>query len=388
MLYQWEDQIKNILKASIDTYETMGANLMVIKDGREIFYHEDGFADKEENKPIKRDTIFRLYSMSKPITAAAVMILLERGLIDLFEPVSKFLPGFKNQMVGVGNDLVPVEREVNLKDLLSMTSGLVYDGSDRAGMETLSLFEDINSRLLGDNPISTLEAMNRLGQCALSFQPGKSWLYGTSADVLGAVVEVVSGMRFSEFLDKEIFKPLNMKDTAFWVPPEKRDRFAKAYEYNHQGELIPYYGHYLGIINAMDRIPAFESGGAGLASTIDDYSRFASMLMNAGSFNGVQILKPKTVKYFTSCTLSSDQQKPMWPTLSGFSYGNLMRVMTDCSKAGDLANQWEYGWDGWLGCYFCNCPEEGLTFLFMMQRTNAGTIPVTRKLRNTILSSI
>lgn len=382
-------QIKKVLRAGIDNNELAGANLMIIKDGNEILYHEDGYADKEEKLPVRRDSIFRLYSMSKPVTAAAVMILFERGEIDLYDPVSKFLPGFKNQMVAAGGELVPAQREVNIKDLLSMTSGLVYAGSDRAGQDTEALFRELDDRLLGDSPMSTLEAMNKLGKCALAFQPGSAWQYGTSADVLGAVVEVVSGLSYGEFLDKEFFKPLGMQDTAFWVPEEKRDRLVKTYARNEKGELVPFYQDHLGVIHKMDRIPAFESGGAGLVSTIDDYAKFAGMLMNEGRLGDVRILRPRTVNYLTSCTLNTEQQKNFndWVTLGGHSYGNLMRVMTDPSRAGDMGSLGEYGWDGWLGAYFCNCPRENLTFLLMMQRTDAGTTPLARRLRNVILSA-
>ncbi|OPJ54951.1 serine hydrolase domain-containing protein [Clostridium oryzae] len=384
------NQIKKVLRDNIDNSELAGANLMIIKEGKEIFYHEDGLADREAGLPIKRDSIFRLYSMTKPITAAAVMILLERGEIDLYEPVSKYLPGFKNQLVAEGDSLAPALREVVLKDLLSMTSGLVYGGTgNRAEREVDALFHEIDSRLLGSWPMSTVEAMNKLGKCTLAFQPGTFWQYGTSADVLGAVVEVVSGMRFGEFLKKEIFEPLGMQDTGFWVPKEKRQRLVKTYADNGSGDLVLYAGNHLGIVHQMDRDPAFESGGAGLASTIDDYASFTRMLMNKGTLDGVQILRPRTVKYLTSGTLNAEQQKglDLWTTLCGHSYGNLMRVRTDCGKAGDLGSIGEYGWDGWLGPYFCNCPNDQLTFLFMMQKTDTGTTTLTRKLRNIIFST-
>lgn len=383
------NQIKKILKDNIDNNFLAGGNLMIIKEGKEIVYHEDGLADREAGIQIKRDSIFRLYSMSKPVTATAAMILLERGEIDLYEPVSKYLPGFKDQMVDNGGSLVPTEREVTLKDLLSMTSGLVYGGTKKAGKDTGALFQEIDNRLFSDSPISTIEAMNKLGRCALAFQPGTSWEYGTSADVLGAVIEVVSGRRFGEFLKEELFEPLGMKDTGFWLPEEKRSRIVKTYGDNNKGDLEIYTGNNLGIIHQMDREPAFESGGAGLVSTIDDYAKFTRMLMNNGSLDGVQILRPHTVKYLTSGTLNTIQQKSfdLWLTLCGHSYGNFMRVMTDCSKAGDLGSLGEYGWDGWLGAYFCNCPKEDLIFLFMMQKTDAGTTTLTRKLRNIILSS-
>lgn len=383
-------QIKEAISGSIAENYIAGANLLVIKDGQEVYYHEDGFADKEARSPIKRDTIFRLYSMSKPVTAAAAMILLERGLIDLYEPVSKFLPGFANQKVAEHDALVSADRDVTIKDLLSMTSGLVYPGDDKAGKDTAEVFLEVDQRLLGDNPMSTQEIANKLGGCALAFQPGTSWQYGSSADVLGAVIEVVSGQSFGEFLQKEIFDPLEMKDTGFWVPKDKMNRLVKTYEDNGEGGLRVYLGNNLGINQQMDRKPAFESGGAGLVSTIDDYAKFATMLMNQGSLGGRQILRPKTVEYFTTARLNEAQQKGFdnWLTLCGHSYGNLMRIMTDSRKAGDMGINGEYGWDGWLGAYFANIPSENLTMLFMIQRTNAGTNSLTRKLRNIILSSL
>ncbi|MBB2183935.1 beta-lactamase family protein [Lachnospiraceae bacterium MD1] len=383
-------QIKEAISGSIAENYIAGANLLVIKDGQEVYYHEDGFADKEARSPIKRDTIFRLYSMSKPVTAAAAMILLERGLIDLYEPVSKFLPGFANQKVAEHDALVSADRDVTIKDLLSMTSGLVYPGDDKAGKDTAEVFLEVDQRLLGDNPMSTQEIANKLGGCALAFQPGTSWQYGSSADVLGAVIEVVSGQSFGEFLQKEIFDPLEMKDTGFWVPKDKMNRLVKTYEDDGEGGLRVYLGNNLGINQQMDRKPAFESGGAGLVSTIDDYAKFATMLMNQGSLGGRQILRPKTVEYFTTARLNEAQQKGFdnWLTLCGHSYGNLMRIMTDSRKAGDMGINGEYGWDGWLGAYFANIPSENLTMLFMIQRTNAGTNSLTRKLRNIILSSL
>ncbi|URZ16585.1 serine hydrolase domain-containing protein [Clostridium felsineum] len=385
------NSIKKVLREHINANFVAGANLMIIKDGKEIFYHENGLANREKKIPVKRDSIFRLYSMTKPITAAAAMILLERGQIDLYDPVSKYISTFKEQMVDSKEGRVKARREVMLKDLLSMTSGLVYGGgNNRAGKDTEVLFEEIDKRLFSDNPMSTLEIASRLGQCTLSFQPGENFEYGTSADVLGAVVEVATGKRFGEFLRKEIFEPLGMKDTGFFVPEEKRGRLVRTYAEDGKGDLELYTGNHLGIIHSMDREPAFQSGGAGLSSTIDDYAKFANMLMNNGELNGIRILKPHTVKYLTSGSLSKEQQKGLdsWESLCGYSYGNLMRVMKDCSRAGDLATLGEYGWDGWLGPYFCNCPKERLIFLFMIQKKDAGTTTLTRKLRNIILSSM
>jgi len=375
-------QLIRTLRESIDNNETAGGNLLVTKRGKEIFYHEDGFSDREAGRRISRDTIFRLYSMTKPVTAAAVMILLERGKIDLYDPVSKYLNGFKNQMVDEGGNLVPAEREATLKDMLSMTSGLVYGGDSKAGRETEALFQEFGSKLLDGLPMTTLEVMNRLGMCTLAFQPGYAWEYGYSADVLGAVVEVVSGKRFGEFLQEEIFEPLNMQDTGFSIPKEKMSRLVKAYASDGKGGLEIYTGAY-----QADVHPAFESGGGGLLSTIDDYSRFAGMLINGGNSGNIQILRPKTVEYMTSATLSAAQQRTLWFDLDGYSYGNLLRIMTDYSRAGVVSSQGEYGWSGWMGTYFCNCPKDGLIYIFMMQKTDSGTTHLARKLQNIILSA-
>ncbi len=381
-------QIKDVISKNIDEQFVAGANMLVIKDGEEIFYHEDGYADIENKTPINRDSIFRMYSLTKPITATAVMILVERGLIDLFDPVSHFLPGFKDQQVTVNGELKPVNRDVTIKDLLSMTSGLVYGGDDLAGLKTTELLISMEEKMFTDDAITTVDFANRLGKCPLRFQPGSSWEYGLSADVLGAVIEVVSGMSFGEFLKKELFIPLGMKDTDFFVPQEKIHRLVKTYETTNNNELILYTGNNLVINNKMDIKPAFESGGAGLVSTIDDIAKFTKMLRNNGEYNGKQLLKPKTITFLRSASLNENQQVAFnaWHTLSGHTYGNLMRVMTDQSQAGSLGTNGEYGWDGWLGAYFAHSPVDDLIILLMIQKKDAGTTSLTRKLRNIIFS--
>lgn len=382
-------RIRKEIGKAIEKYEISGANLLVFKDGKEIFYHEDGLASREEQLPIKRDTIFRLYSMTKPVTAAAAMILVERGEIDLYEPVGKYLEGFHNQLVEDNGTLVPANREVLIKDLLNMTSGLLYGGESKAGKAAEAVFKEVEEKFLTKDALSTVEVANKLGKCPLAYHPGSSWSYGSSADVIGALVEVVSGMKFGEFLKKEIFEPLGMKDTGFYVPAEKRNRLANTYQTDSVNGLTLYTGNNLGIIQKMDREPAYEAGGAGLVSTVDDYAKFSLMLLNGGTYEGTAILRPRTVQYMTTKTLNEEQYKGMesWLTLEGHSYGNFMRILTDTTKAGSLGSPFEYGWDGWLGCYFTNCPKDNLNILFMTQKTDAGTMAVTRKLRNIIFSS-
>mgnify|MGYP000340927096 FL=1 len=344
-----------------------------------------------QKKPVSRDSIYRLYSMSKPITATAVMILVERGLIDLADPVCRYLPGFCGQMVAAADGHVEKPwRDVTIQDLVNMTSGLVYDGNHLTGKQTEALFAEVIQGLdEGEGgAYGTVEIANRLGQIPLAFQPARSWCYGTSADVAGALVEVVSGMRFGDFLEKEIFTPLEMVDTGFWVPEEKQSRLVKTYECNEGKPSVLYTGNHLGIRNAMDRRPAFESGGAGLVSTIDDYSHFAQMLLNGGSYKGKQILSPAMVRFMTGHVLSAEQQEVFeregmaW--LEGFSYGNFMRVLVNPGRSTTLGSKGEYGWDGWLGCYFANAPQDQMTILMMTQKKDSGTFRMTRLLRNTI----
>ena len=411
-----KQRLQNVMEQSVKDCEVAGVNLLVEKDGEEICYCQAGMADREENRPISRDTIFRLYSQSKPVTAAAAMILMERGQLDLCQPVSDFLPAYEKQFYcmedgSIGEETAggsnkekisdktnsraetkPVLQPMRVFDLLKMTSGLVYaDELTAAGKQTGEVFDKIDRLLYTKNAMTTREIADALGGCTLAYEPGSSWRYGTSADVLGAVIEVVSGMKFGDFLEKELFGPLQMKDTAFWVPEEKQGRLAAVYEtVKGQGKnsLIRYDGNNLGIRNRMDQAPAFESGGAGLASTLDDYMRFSRMLMQGGTLDGVRILQPATVKYMIGGELMEHQQAAFdkWIGLEGFSYGNLMRVCKRPARTGYIAGEGEYGWDGWLGVYFANFPKEKMTILMGAQKKDGGTFTLTRKLRSMVLA--
>lgn len=391
-----KEKIIRAIKASIEQNDVAGVSVLVQKGNDEICFVAEGMADIEQNKPIARDTIFRLYSQTKPVCAAAAMILVERGLLDLYQPVSRYLPGFKNQKVWENGADRPVKREATIFDMLAMTAGTWYpDETCESGRQAAALFEEVDQRLYTDNQMGTIELANRIGGCSLGFDPGSSWNYSTCADVLGAVVEIVSGMRLGEFMKKEIFEPLGMNDTAFWVPQDKQDRLSKVYEtvtdeVTGEKTMVRYHGSHLGIQNKMEFDPAYEAGGAGLASTLDDYMKFARMLLNGGVLNGTRILKEETVKFFTDSQLLDWQQQPFEERFSlyGFSYGKLMRVGKNPAKSAMLIREGEYGWDGWLGVYFANFPKEDMTILFGMQKKDSGTWELTRELRNIILSTL
>lgn len=390
MKTETKKKLQNVLDEAVEKREVAGGNVLVLKGGQEVCYVESGMADIEADSPITRNTIFRLYSMSKPITATAAMKLVEDGILDLAEPVSSFFPSFVEPTVERDGKLSGCDREITVQELLHMTSGLVYGGRGGLTGEYMDgVFEQIDKRLLGEDPMSTAEFAALLGKSPLAFEPGESWRYGTSADVLGAVIEAASGKRFGQYLEEAIFKPLGMVDTGFYVPEEKRARLAVAYDRDDKGGLIPYRGNHLGIINNMDRRPAFESGGAGLVSTVDDYGRFAQMLLNGGELNGIRVLNPGTMKFLSAGALNDVQEKALadyFPNLCGYNYSCLMRIMKTPGKARMLGHGGEYGWDGWLGCHFLNDPSVGLTFVFMMQKRDAGTTPLARKLRNIVMS--
>lgn len=211
---------------------------------------------------------------------------------------------------------------------------------------------------------------DKAGDCGSSHDAGgerQDRSCPAGADVLGAVVEAVTGVTFGEFLREEFFGPLEMPDTDFYVPQEKQDRLIVPYMWDAEKKLIPYKGCNLAIMNDMAVPNAFESGGAGLASTIDDYAHFAGMLMAKGVYKGKRLMGERTVEFLTTGALTPGQRRGMdsWLALEGHTYGNLMRVLTEPGRAMAMGSFGEYGWDGWEGCYFANCPKEGLTILQM-----------------------
>ncbi|MCR4945295.1 MAG: beta-lactamase family protein [Clostridium sp.] len=382
--------IDEMINREITEGNISGANICILKDN-EIFYKKSyGMADIENNIEMKEDTIFRMYSMTKPITAVATMILFEDGIIDLYEPVSKYLDGFKNQKVYEGDKLISVKSEMTIRDLLNMTSGLLYpEDWNKAGLEVRNFYLETREKLIKGEKVNSLEFFNILGSLPLGSHPGERWHYGSSADVLGQLIEVVTGMRLEEFFKERIFKPLGMKDTSFFVPEEKRNRFSKLYTYDEEtNKLKP--GIFTRIdFNTYREDNPFQLGGEGLVSTINDYAKFASMLLNKGEYNGVRILGKKTVDFMTRNQLDDNQMKTQdWESLRGYGYGNLMRILLDKSKAATNAGIGEYGWDGWPGNYITIDPEDNMIFMYFIQRADTGTSLFTRKLRAVVYSMI
>ena len=380
------EMMSRLLDRAVADGQIAGANVLVLHRGEELCYAQAGFADREKGLPFQRDTICRIYSMTKPVTAVAAMLLVERGELDLGQNLGDILPEFNEMQVWEQGKKVPARRGILVRDLLSMTSGLSYPGTDDAGTESAAVFDRGDQLLYTDTPLSTMEMAASLAACGLAFHPGDCWMYGTSADILGAVVEKVAGMPFGDFLQENIFDPLGMKDTGFFVPPEKQHRLASVYARGEKDMKLQVTNN-LNIPYTMHRQPAFQSGGAGLVSTVDDYAKLAQSLLG----HGTQILKPQTVAAMTTARLLPWQQESLWHSwdgMAGYTYGNLCRILVEPGMAWLHGWKGEYGWDGWLGTYFCNSPCNDVSFLLFTQRIDAGTLELTRKLRNVLAAHI
>ena len=370
--------ITDMLKRQVENGDVKGCSAYVLKNGRPIYRANAGMADEARGIEWADDTIVRLYSMSKPITAAAMMILIDRGMVDIYDKVSWYLPGFREQRVLTENGLEPVKNEISIKNIMDMTSGLTYpDTSTPSGSIMQKLYDRMAEDVANGKPWDTMTLANEIGRQPLAFQPNERWMYGTSADIVGAVIEAVTGTKFGDFLRTEIFEPLGMNDTDFYCPEEKLNRFSEMYE-PKDGGLIPANWQHLGLTYFNRKKPEFESGGAGLCSTMDDYAAFAEMLLNGGEYNGRRILSKNAVNYLTMPQLTEAQRPSFdWEQHVGRSYGNLMFVCTEPSLSGPSSHIGEYGWDGWLGCYFVNDPVGGYTFLYFIQRCGGlGIRPV------------
>ena len=391
--------IQTVFDDAVAAHKVAGLNCAVYKDGNEVGYWQAGFADLEKSKPFSRDTICRLFSMSKPVTCVAAWILIEKGKIDIADEVGKYIPEFWNLQIsddrGRSGKSRKSQRNVTIQDLLNMTSGYTYgawcEDSLYGEHLTSDLLSELNKDCVGPCKITTMEVARRLAKIPVSFEPGTNYAYGLSADIMAAVIEVVSGMKYSDFLKKNIFEPLGMKDTDFYVPSEKQDRLAKVYACDNQKDMILFQNAHLGIQNKMEHAPSFESGGAGLCSTLDDYLKFALMLVNGGQYNGKRILQQKTVEYFTKARLRENLQQCFNQNMehfSGYTYCNFLRVAFEPGRCKYITEEGEFGWDGWLGPYLSVDLKNKLVIVMLMQKTGAGTWELTRKCKNIINSSL
>ena len=400
------------IAAHFDRYVDVGLIpgyiVLIARRGRAAYLHCYGLCDVEARRPVEEDTLFRIYSMTKPITSVGVMMLYERGLLQLDDPASEFIPGFERLDVFESGDsanfqTVPAKREMTLRDLLTHTSGLTY-----GHMHAYPLDEMYRRRDLLGKDRSLAEFVDRLTELPLLFSPGTRWSYSVATDVLGRVIEVVSGQPLDRFFADEILAPLGMVDTGFSVSADQVDRFAANYERDGAGfRLIdkPSGSDYLGQ-------PKLFSGGGGLVSTAGDYLRFSQMLLNMGELDGARILGRKTVELMTSNHLpgnsdlssmgyflrSESRREAVGMGLGarynlrrggartltrhdGVGFGLGGYVLLDPAAAQILGSPGEFGWGGAASTTFWIDPREEMTAIFLTQLMPSSSYPIRRELR-------
>lgn len=393
-----KDNLDKILQEEIDIEQAIGTYCMAYYDNKLVYEGAHGKDNLVDDKPITRGSIFRMFSMSKPVTSVAVHILMERGLLKREDYADNYIPGFKELSVIDSKGVVSkIDGRITIEHLLTMTAGMEYPNDfTKAGWELgTKLFWPLENGY-PDKMIPTVELMNKAAQMPLLYKPGEHWNYSLCADVLGAIVEVVTGEKYSDFLKKNIFEPLGMVDTDFWVPADKLDRLVTMHDRKND-VYEPWDYPFLGTMPRKYK-PEFESGGAGLVSTPADYSKFALMLVNEGTLPAefsptgekVQILKPYTVRSFMKGALNKDQlETANWDSMVGYNYNNIMRVLEDTEKAQVYGPKpGEFGWDGWAGTYFSVDIKSKVTFLYFINVTNGSRDWRMKQLKNQLYKDL
>ncbi len=352
------ERIRPRMESIVEDGKVAGAVTMVAKGGKVVYADSVGMRDRERGVVMTEDTIFRIYSMSKPVTGVALMVLFDEGKFRLEDAVCRYLPEFAGQKVYTAGGLVPVEHDMTVLELMTHTGGLTYGVFGNSPVDQEYRRAEILSR-----DLSLAEMTKRLGAIPLEFQPGSRWLYSVSVDVQGRLVEVLSGMEFEAFLRQRVWGPLGMRDTGFHVPAEKADRLAACYQARLLGRLElqddPVTSDFL-------KPPVFKSGGGGMVSTARDYLRFAQMLLNGGELDGKRILRRSTVELMRRNHLPEGvwvQWGPIPMVGTGFGLDFAVRAQPE-----PLVQRGAFWWTGMATTRFVIWPETGVAAVSMTQR--------------------
>jgi CubicO group peptidase (beta-lactamase class C family) len=388
------ERIDRLFQGYLQRADLAGMIATLSRDGQTVYLHKCGWRSIEEQLPMQDDTIFMIASMTKPVTSVAAMMLFEEGHFHLNTPVSDFIPGFKDAQVFDILDpdsgemrLVPAQRQVTMRHLFTHTAGLSYgwdplDPIDRAYQQARISYET------GLFALTNQALATELSHLPLAFQPGSHWRYSLSIDLIGAIVEIISGQPLSQFLQERIFDPLKMVDTGFFVPPEKLERLASVYGHPDPEKglvLIPE-------IKPATEPPTFESGGGGLVSTLGDYARFCQMLVNGGRLDGYRLLGPKTVELYriNHCPQEalpySFDEGSLYHAGYGYSLGT--RVLMDVSQSGMYGSPGEFGWDGAFSTYFWVDLHERLYGILMLQHSPNAYYPIHQQFKQLAYQAI
>lgn len=371
-------RIGEFFRQEVDHGNLPGVVVLVARKGHLVYSQAIGFQNKAAAKPMSMDTIFRIYSMTKPLVSVAAVMLVEDGKLELTDPVSKFLPAMKGLQVSVPKPdavfakmtytLVPADREMTVQDLLRHTSGLAYgeitqNAPVKEAYTTAGVYKsdiDFDARNL-----SPAEEVQRISKAPLAHQPGTVWEYSLASDMLGRVVEAASGKRLAEFLDERLFKPLSMNDSGFWVPKDKLGRLAEPLP------VDPISGKPNKLID-VSAVPNNDSGGAGGVSTGADYLRFTQMLLNGGQLDGARVLSRTSVTLMTADHLGTRIDAPITPGelllgTPGYTFGLGFAVRQGPGVAGVPGSAGEFMWAGYAGTYFWVDPKEQIVAVYMSQ---------------------
>ena len=374
----------------IEPGKIAGCQVTVARHGTVGYFESFGSMDLERERPVQDDTIWRLFSMTKPITGAALMKLYERGHFQLGDPVHRWIPEWRDLKVKTNDGLVEPDRPMSVKDALMHTTGLGW-GID--GKLTIDKFLPAMMALRGGEN-GTLETMtHQLAEFPLEFHPGTKWLYGLSTDVCARLVEVMSGQRFDEFLEDEIFRPLGMVDTGFHVPEPHHDRVAVNYIRTGKKELRPIHGAFG---EAALKPTTFLSGGGGLVGTSADYLRFAQMLCNGGELDGVRILGRKTIELMTQNHLPGGVDLAAFHVpgsygetgFDGVGFGLTMAVGLGMVPTQSIGSAGDFYWGGAASTAFWVDQAEDLVVVFMTQLMPSGTFNFRGQLKSTVYPAL
>lgn len=378
-------RINRLMQRYLDEGKMAGMVTLVARKGKVVHLESHGYADIASRKPMSLDTIFRIYSMSKPITGAAVMICLEEGWFNVTDPVSKYIPAFGEVKVWQDGELVEPVRPLTIQDLYRHTSGLTYGGL--FGSHPVS--EMYAAAKIGDPMRSTAVFADEIATMPLRYQPGERWHYSMGMDVLGRLVEIWSGQSFGAFLQERIFAPLGMEDTAFRLDPAKAERLASLYQVG-ESEFGQFKTADFGMVG-YGADTKFEGGGGGLLSTMPDYYRFAQCLLNGGELDGERILGRKSVEFMRSNALTP-AQKPFGfegsEPFAGFGYGVCVKVMEDPAAGGWMGSPGDFGWGGYAETYHFIDPFEDLIGINMIQCVPSMHYPIRKEFRTAVYQAL
>jgi CubicO group peptidase (beta-lactamase class C family) len=351
------ERLTSAMKALADQGEVSGVVTLVAKNGKVVHLQATGKREVDSDSPMKKDSIFRIYSMTKPITGVAMMMLLEQGKWQLNDPVSKYIPEFADLKVAKVNpangSVTPVaaEHPMTMRELMSHTAGLTYGVFGATAVDKMYVDNKVYDMT---QPLQTM--VERMAKVPLLFQPGERWHYSLAVDVQGYLVEKLSGQPLAEFMQQQIFAPLKMVDTAFYVPAEKLDRFAEFYQ-RQDGKLVK------NPAGDFTKPPVMPSGGGGLVSTASDYLRFCQMLLNGGVLDGQRLLSPLSVQLMRTNMLPAAN-----PTMApGTGFGLDFAVVEDPAAAGGYYGKGTYYWGGYAGTWFWIDPVYELIVIGMIQ---------------------